>query len=597
MSDAPRTLTPRILPFRPLNGGMRRDIAPTEISPAECYTAANFMVGTKGPQRAHAPVAEFGGNAVPYPPVYGYEILYKTDGTQLIVMWDTKFMYTATTSALTPKYWTYSVGTAKTSGALLVASATANFTGATAWVRSGDTVSVGAGASLEVLGLSAVTSSEILTLGSVPTLPHAAGSAYQVRRAFNTAAPFFVDVTTVSSKLVFADSVHPMMSFDGTTFGIYDDDLQWVPSAVGFFGDRLYAGRIISGGVDYRQRLMWSKALDRTDFGTFGIEHFVDRPYAPGALRRIVPLGAFLALYFEDSIDIGRTYTGASDRLPLAFERLQTGGIGIVGMKAVRPWLDGHFFVGQDNIYYLGIQGGFEKIGTPVIRETINACEHPYAIWVMPDIKNDRVVFGFPESTATMAKLWSFDYKAKAWSYEERSATALGDIQKTGTTYDELGTYSASINGLGAVFPTIASLSGSSYSRTFVYGTPGGYTFRLDGGSASSSGTTYETGDIDLGDPDRVKSAYRLSFKIDRVLSSDLVYTVGGSTDEGINWRTLGTITIPTGKDEGFCNFQLTGSTLRFRLTSSSNVPAYIILEATVKVKGRGVESFFGGTD
>lgn len=588
---------PRIFPFRPLNKGIHREITPTEYEPGMVYTAANYVVGQRGLQRAHGRSQEFGGNVVSYPPVRGYDVFFSAVGTQVAVLWDEKFLYSASASTFTPKYWSYAVGTAKTSGTFIVASATSNFTNPANYIAAGDIVSISAGASLEILEVASVVSSHVLLSTTTPAFTHPAGRAYEVRRAFGAYPPLYVDTTVVDNKLVVADGTRPLMAYDGSDFTIYDASLTFLPTCVAFHVDRLWVGRPNISTTDFRHRIMWTTTLDKTDFGTVGTDQFVDRPYAPGALKRLVGMGPYLVAYFDDAIDIGRPSNIAGDVLPLAWDRLQTGGVGLVGPKAVTKWLDGHFFVGQDDIYYLGLQGGIERIGTPVISATIDACQHLDGVWVVPDVTNTRIVFGFPESTEVMTKLWSFDYKAKAWSYTERSATALGFIQSASLTNDDLSTVVSTIDSLTAIFPTIASMGSSAADRRFVYGTYDGYTFKLDAGVAEAISCVLETGDLDLGEPDRVKSAYRTSLRIDRVLSSDLVYTVQGSTNEGVSWRTLGSITIPAGRDEGFCNFQLTGSTLRLRFSSSSSVPAYFVVEYTMKIKGRGIESFFGGSD
>jgi len=590
------------VPFRPLKGGMRPDLPPTSLDPTQVLSAQGVIAHTTGLRRTPGAVAEFNGAVAPYPPVLGYSTFFELDGTEVYVVWDAKFLYAASGSGLTGVYSSYSVGTAKTSGALLVATATSAFTSAASDLKVGDIVAVGAGASLETLGVVGISSAHVLNI-ETPTLSHAAGSVYAVRRSFAASAPEYVDAVEVDNKVVFTDRVRPLQAYDGSSFSVYDASLTFFAGCLAYHADRLWAGRITDALGVHNQRVMWSSILDRTDFGVVGVEQFVDRPYAPGALLRLVPLGPYLVAYYEDAIDFGRPTQIAGDDLPISFgDRLQTGGIGLLGPKAVTPWLDGHFFVGQDDVYYLGLSGGFERIGLPVIEASIRRCLFPGSIQVKPDVTRNRIVFGFPESTPDITKLWSFNYLTKAWTFEDTQASSLGAIWGLGGTISGLDSLSGTISGLDAISGSIEGLGGKVPTKELILGDPDGYVWRTsDASTLDKDGNpirvVIETGDFDFDEPDRVKSGYRVSLKIDRTLSSDLAFVVEGSTNEGVSWRTLGTLVIAAGRDENYVNFALTGSTLRFRFTSVSEVPSYVVLEYVVRLRGRGLQANSGATD
>ena len=591
------------VPFRPLRGGMRPDLPPTSLDPTQVLSAQGVIAHTTGLRRTPGAVAEFNGAQAPYPPVLGYSTFFELDGTEVYVVWDSKFLYAASGSGFTGVYSSYSVGTAKTSGTLLVATATAAFTSAASDLKVGDIVAVGAGASLEMIAVAGLTSTNVITLASTPTLTHLAGSAYAVRRSFAASAPEYVDAVEVDNKIVMTDRVRPLQAYNGANFGVYDASLTFFAGCVAYHADRLWAGRITDDLGVHNQRVMWSSILDRTDFGIVGVEQFVDRPYAPGALLRLVPLGPYLVAYYEDAIDFGRPTQIAGDDLPISFaDRLQTGGIGLIGPRAITPWLDGHFFVGQDDIYYLGLSGGFERIGLPVIERTIRRCLFPGSIWVVPDVTRNRIVFGFPESTPDITKLWSFNYLTKAWSFEDAQISSMGAIWGLGGTISALDALSGTISGLDSISGSIAGLGNSIPTKELIIGDPSGYVWRTsDDVALDKDGNpirvVLETGDFDFNEPDKVKSGYRVSLKIDRTLSDDVAFVVEGSTNEGVSWTTLGMLTISAGRDEAYVNFALTGSTLRFRFTSVSEVPTYVVLEYVVRLRGRGLQAHSGATD
>ena len=146
--------------------------------------------------------------------------------------------------------------------------------------------------------------------------------------------------------------------------------------------------------------------------------------------------------------------------------------------------------------------------------------------------------------------------------------------------------------------------AGETEERRFWLGQDGKLKFLTDrvndfdpSGGTTPIEITVETGDLDFNQPDQVKSFLRLSVKIDRVLTSDTVFIISGSTDKGRNWKALGTLTIAAGDDENFVTFRLSGSTGRFRVKSSSEVNAYIISELVIGVRGVGLESHLGPED
>ena len=192
-----------------------------------------------------------------------------------------------------------------------------------------------------------------------------------------------------------------------------------------FFDDRLFLGNVTeTTGNTFAQRIWWSDSLD---YDRFDPASYLDLPYSQGELLAIKPLGPNLILYFSDTIYIGRP-TQISGR-PYEFQEMNTNQIGLVSQKALATYDDGHFFVGQDDVYYLTGSGGLTRVGTPVKEQTVKVTRDlgmlDY-VQVSSDPMAESVAFIFPDTSDEIAdqkglatKIWRFSYKPQAWSFDE----------------------------------------------------------------------------------------------------------------------------------------------------------------------------------
>ena len=102
--------------------------------------------------------------------------------------------------------------------------------------------------------------------------------------------------------------------------------------------------------------------------------------------------------------------------------------------------------------------------------------------------------------------------------------------------------------------------------------------------------TSLVTQDLDFERPDDVKTFTELGLRMDDQMpdrSAAVSLLIEGSTDRGRTWRTLGTARFAVGDDEDKINFRLTGSAVRFRLTSSDVVEPWTLLELTLRARAR----------
>jgi hypothetical protein len=420
---------------------------------------------------------------------------------------------------------------------------------------------------------------------------------------------FQVSITTgvgVGQTAIITDYVGATRTCTVTNWGIIPTGatayaIQYQPRTVvtdawGTRPDSTSTYQLVSKGivpsVEFLQRFRWSTVLTNTEFDPL---QFIDLPYTSASIRRIVPLGNMVVLYFHTSIWIGRPTNIANDSLPYYFEKVDTGGVGLVGMKAVTTFFDSHFFVGQDDIYMLSLQGSIQPLGMQSIKDALDACHHKDYIWACSDPDNSRLVFGFPQNDTSMVQLWSYEYKAKAWSYDLVSATCLSrqpifasityDDIPTNITYDSLGTYDTTYDEVSP--PTQSDKLWLGASGQLVYYTDNGV---VDVQGPSSIISTFVTPDYDLDYPDDDKTFLRLTMRIEEDHLDNITFAMYGSNNYGVTWRNLGNLIIRAHQLEGKIDFKLTGSAIRFKGINGQQIVPFTITELGYRISVRGTE-------
>lgn len=449
---------------------------------------------------------------------------------------------------------------------------------------------------------------------------------YEIQRTFNQSIRQMVDYVVVDNELVMTDYRRPLIVYDHTVDAVVEDPLDFyidnddwkikdgdgypmdfIAGCITTFQDRLFVGNLIEpeDGVR-RQRIRWSSVTNKRDFSD--PTAYIDLPYTQGSIVRMVVLGNSLVVYLDDAIYIGMPTNNPF--LPVAFQRIDTGGVGLVGMKAVMSWLDGHFFVGQDDIYFFTMQGP-ERLGAPIMTRTIRECFAPTRIYVVIDPEHAQMVFGFPKNDAVMEELWIFNYKSRAWSVWPMNTYMIANpIVNLQLSWDDLVAYSWNQPDPGddppieSDYPTWDSMFYNETRRAF-YMERNSFIRRLS--LVQSTDTihlaedevenreipfVFETGDYDLGDPDGVKTFLRLGIKVDFEVPPGVVtrWVVSASWNRGRNWRQLGVIRIRPNFDEGYVTFLMTSSHVRFKITSEEAVGPYTISEVVIKARERGRE-------
>jgi len=583
---------------RPLTGGVRRDAPPQALGPGEFRTLRDLYIDPGGLKRRHTAEKYAGGTAVDYPPITGIYSFWKLDGSQVTVILDKKFLYVVTASGLTGKYWKYDTGTVSVSGTTVTGSGT-TWTGQN--LQEGDIMVLdadGDGDGPESVEVESIDSNTQITLKSTPTGTYGAGTDYEIRRAFqHDTYDSYPIATPTPGKLYIADGARSLYSFDGSTFTTVG--LSYYPACVELYEDRLWIAHTVESGNEYRYRIRWTDA-GNGNWETFPTANYIDLPYFRGRIRRLFAMSDALVAYIDDAIFYGLSTQLPS--LPVSFRQRGNRNQGVVGQMAMTSWSEGHFFVSQEDIYVI-TNREFKPIGTQVVRATIEECSDLSKVWAQTDYRNSRAVFGFPKDGDTMEEIWSFYWKTNSWASEKRSCSSISiESIVESITWDDLnagGVLTTSTwSGGFTNYPTWSSLRGNESPRRLYFGRGGILEYFEGPGSADHDGVIpkiiMETGDIDYGLPDTVKCWTSLVLKLEKATTNDVSFTIEGSIKRGDTdtWKSLGTLVVSSGKDEGSINFRLTGDTGRFRVTSVVSEEVMITeLNLSWKPLGREVQS------
>ena len=472
----------------------------------------------------------------------------------------------------------------------------------------------------------------------------------------------------------------------GVTSG---EGTQYLDSArvITYFEDRAFTGNTVEQGIRFPQRIRWS---DPVIYDRFQPGNYVDLPYGDGELLNLVPLGPLLVAYFTDATYIGRP-TNIAGR-PYKFERIETGTMGLINQRAIVPWADGHYFVGTDNIYFLGMNQVMQPIGSPVLEETLEYTKFLQLgdnIQVQHDPRTESIVFLFPDVVedsiapkSVSTKLWRLNYKTMGWSYDEvnfedteKSNPAFyytgllpsryyisgmnwEDWQAGEDEFTEVGTKSwMPVKSDDSLYPGNPSTENPGTTITDpttdiadptidpadtfwsyltwdnlksegildkklylpIWRRNGNSQLIVEEGENMEQDnlgetvavdnteilypiwTVIESMDYDFGAPDTSKTVTRFGCKVfdnqlnelrDQVKAvlADLSFSLYMSDRMGYKWKRPISFGFKDFYNEGFANFRATGSTFRFKLISSQDVPPYKLSEMTLRVVGRGLQ-------
>lgn len=615
---------PQNVVMRPLNGGIVRNKPPQNLDVRECVDAKNYIITERGPKRrpGYEPYGsiDLGSNTftvADYIHIDLFNFWTSEVGSleQELLLITAGPLYKVGIAGFEEVPWIYDTGTITVSGVNVTGIGTNFVTGG---VYPNYLVRCGGGEAR----VSEVTDATNIVLEAGGTISDCVSQPYNIQHSFNDDPEYLTDYVVHNSEVIFTDFNSPLVVYKpteaaGSQLDWYIDSNDYridsgngpedfVARCVAVFQDRLFVGHTIEATDGLRrQRIRWSTATNPRDFSESTA--YIDLPYTQGGIVRLVPLGNTLVVYFDDAIFMGIPTNNPN--LPVAFQKVQTNNIGLVGMKAIASFLEGHFYVGQDDIYLMTTSGP-ERIGSPVVEDTVRTSKHKERIYVTVDPLHNRVLFGFTKARTVMEELWSFEYKSKGWSYTTFETYMLAyPLSSFSITWDSLiGFTWSSGSPIGSTYLSWDAMKSNPGSmRLFIE-----YDYGLRQLSDKSGvdqivvddvitdqaiEAVYETGDFDFNQPDDVKTFLRLSMKVsfDVEPVETVQFSVQGSWNRGRSWRSLGTLKIKENYDEGYVNFLMTSSHVRFRITTTAEIAPFTIEEIVVKARLRGSELSLGG--
>ena len=658
---------PSNFPIRPIVGGMVRDMPPTTLPSGTFTKVANYRVDTAGllrrggftPFNLDTENQQWGR---PEHLIYFYK---KNAGTDMILLTD-RGAYNTTGANSAVRYFTNTPVTIVASTAALAGTNSiitcsmdlANYN----LLRKGsdlydDTNTTRYGTLYSDGIYSSGTFDMSLRVDADVVLDELVSTTHQFTLSFYTEDSFGVSYavlpyteanTSSDEKMMLADQsrrgILQISSGVMSTVELYEDITREDPSflvsahGVAYFKDRLWAFGCTEVDTHYTQRIRWSVP---TNYDVFQAEDYVDLPYSEGPIIAVVPLGSMIVAYATDAVYIGRQ-TNKIDH-PFEFEKLETGNTGLVNQNAVAPWIDGHFFVGQDNVYFLSASNGLQEIGPAVLTDTLGntvSKQLTNFIKVKHDPDTNSMVFYFPEfkpingeSETGSTRLWRWYYRTKAWAYDEAPYFEYGvspdpeyyfnsivasrlfsfedswqdfldddpdaEWVRSGTTPEEARTFS-DYNSWNEV-----STRETKFKKLYisVYHSPFYESILLQEDLEATQdrlGTAdypvrseIESGDYDLDLPNFTKTFTQFSAKTTQNLNdtpvtpSTLAFNVSG--DCGYTWkRRASQLRFRNNYNEGKVDFRSHGSTLRFNLTGNTVEPPYKLSEFVIQAVGIG---------
>lgn len=408
--------------IRPLSKGMILNSPSQQIPEEALVDAMNLFVTPEGLKKRGGFEDAFNISTTDTP-LRELGNLWLNTGLQKTWLAGQKYLYDLSIGTATPVYSSYATGTVSVSGLTVTGSGTS-------WealnLKEGDKIILDldeSGDGAEEIDIAVAGGDTVITLASTPVGTYGAGTDYVVRKIFQATYPQKLLYEVVDNKVIFTDFNRPPEAWDGsTTMGVYSTTISYIFSTLCYWKERLWGGRVIEDDGEYRARVRWTTATDRTNFP---IDQYQELDYTPGAIQRIIGLGELLVVFLNDAIYYGTPSNIPS--LPAVFTQIETGGIGLIGQKALAKYLDGCFFVGQDNIYYLSSKG-VDPMGDSILQESLFKCTKKGNIQLVYDPKNECLWAGFPIGGDQITDIFIMNIRSKGWSRVEADIDTMASL-------------------------------------------------------------------------------------------------------------------------------------------------------------------------
>lgn len=608
---------PKTFSVRPLTKGMVRNLPTALLPDGAAFDLAEAHLYSEGLERRDGYKFAFqAAEGVPVKVnfvfsdevVQDYMSYWTTAGSKQLLCLTNRVLYLKTADVWEPVHWCRAYTVSSLVSATITDSTggrnfTTDFVVAGMYAQLYNTVT----SAYEYYRIDTVNTAS-LVLASAPAGTYS--STFYVIKRFTAENPFIVDWVTTPTRIYYTDGYATGVDYWNGTFlnklnikNSSSADVVLGARTIDYIGDRLFLGYCTDVGPEIvRNRIRWSTALNDARFEDDAYQDLAD---FGGEIIKLKVLGQFNICYLSDGVAFGRQSNLAS--LPYVFNKVETGSIGVVGPRAVTGYLDMHFYVGVDDIYSLAGDLVPKRLGTAVNKVSLQTAQVKSLTLARIDPQHRRVLFGFAlDQNLRIDTYYAFYYETQAWARHARAWAAISAVPAA--TIPVLGDY-PSTDWDGFPGKTFASFGGDVAETSVYYADFLGFTYQSDDTlehdeTPVTVGDTYEIGstpitfvfeskDFDFEDPDLNKSLIRLGVRITdntALRTIPIMMTALGSTDRGRTWKSLGTLNFRTDDDEAKLNFRLTGPTIRYRLTSSSEVPPYRVEEHTLRLRSRGLE-------
>lgn len=622
--------------LRPLSIGMASEGSEVLLKPGATTKLIGFDVVEKGLRRlgGFRPIYD-----TPVPILFGYDqasedrklgelpedffSLTLEDGdTRAIVITNRLIYEFDPSSGFSPVYWkkVFTISTYSVVGGNAQVVMTGNEV-ADSFLESGDWVLFDTDTDLRRVVSVVYDSGANTTTLTANGAPTATPTTFKVIKPFKT-GNYRTGWTIGRNAAWFVDGVSPFVfRYDGTWLsGMKVQQSASDPTRTMFgaktittYKNRLYFGDVQDGSAGtlmMHQRIRWSEVLGwglSTDYIESAATNYQDLAGHVGPILRLVGLEELLVAFTTDAIFYGRETSLVG--MPYAFVEIQSGGISLVGAAAVCGLLGSIVFVGQDDVYLLGLDQGYpvlSRIGSPVAN-SIFPIKLPDRVTVVSDPINSRILVGLSTISAEyIDTIWIWNYRTKGWSIEKdltfRSicGASFAD-QLRYKDVDPTWTFGSSpISGLAysalmAVpgFLNLYAYDTENYLLNYSKDYPNHSIYESGVMTSVAVATEVEFPELDFDMPDLDKTFYSFGVRLrdEAQRTQPLAFTVEGSVNSGRTWKSLGTLRIGAEETESAVHFRLTGSRGKFRLKGVEGIsPPWTILECTIKVRVRGGE-------
>jgi len=623
--------TPKSIPIRPLKG-MYANVAPQQIPIGAGRRVLNLYARAEGLQRRDAlqpliTAAGLGKLTFAHTGEVIQDIVpfFSASGAYVLLAITNYRMYQCTGNGVwTSCAWgqaayAATVNTGTMTFTLTVSSGDLRVNAGTSptgdWVRVGDKIGYYSSTVWSEYTIATVNQTSLVTT-TTPLDTIDGGNIYIIRE-FQLTKPYLVDFTYMTDRLVLVDgSNRSVWTYDGSKMAdlkVHDIVGSGTPNYLTgaqtcmYFNGLLFLGKTLETGLDGARAIRW---CDPTDVATFPQTNYVRFNRESSPVLKLSAIEDVPIVYLEAAIYAG--FPSDLTGLPYQFDKIESGGVSAVGMRAMTPTIGGQVFIGYNNIYLLqpgrsGIrqQPLVQAIGDRIAPDSCAKSTDDPRCRAFYDAERDALIFSFAltadaATTHRISSLFYYFVESKEWS----------ECSIAGMTAISIMPYTSTLVWSGASNPwSNAQFQAQWYSfraatthLQTIFASAQGIMHRLDAaanGDAIDSTTMqpivgyFESGEMDFDLPDDDKIVNHLSVRVSDTAavarSTSLQFDIETTSRRSV-WNPRGTIIVENQTYEEDCSFRERGSLFAFRLRFNVLQPPFRLDEFVTRARIAGLQ-------